>query len=201
MKRCAPMRGKVAAGLLFSLSLAAAQPAAITISSERLSSTPVDKRIYGVLLEHIGQQMDTMWAELLQDNSFEGLREFSDSTHRWAEGPIDSSRFWWHSGYELHPWRTVGAGVSTAWAVNIRHGMQAKVIANRGDKPAGIAQDGIPVRAGMTYRFTGYVSPGPRGAEGQTELTVGLYAGADLSKPYATAAIPVKGAGFEKISA
>ena len=99
----------------------AAQPVAITISNERLSPTPVDKRIYGVLLEHIGQQMDTMWAELLQDNSFEGLREFSDSSHRWAEGAIDSSRFWWHSGYELHPWRSIGAAVNTAVAMNIRH--------------------------------------------------------------------------------
>ena len=97
-------------GLLFAVALAAAPPIAITVSNERISNTPVDKRIYGVLLEHIGQQMDTMWAELLQDNSFEGLREFSDPRERWAEGPIDSSRFWWHSGYELHPWRTVGAG-------------------------------------------------------------------------------------------
>jgi hypothetical protein len=201
MRKCAPKPASLALGFLACISLAAAEPATITISSERISSTPVDKGIYGVLLEHIGQQMDTMWAELLQDNSFEGLREFSEQSHRWAEGAIDSSRFWWHSGYELHPWRAIGAGVSTSTATGIRHGMHAKVIANRGDQPAGIAQDGIPVRAGMTYRFTGYVSPGPRGSAGETEVTIGVYADKDLAKPYATAVIPVTTAGFAKYSA
>jgi hypothetical protein len=200
MRKCAPKPVNTPLALLLFTSIAAAQPAAITISSERLSPTPVDKRIYGVLLEHIGQQMDIMWAELLQDNSFEGLREFSEQSHRWAEGAIDNSRFWWHSGYELHPWRSIGA-VNTAVAMNIRHGMQAKTIANRGDKPAGIAQDGIPVRAGITYHFTGYFSPAARGGEGRTEVTVGLYADKDLTKPYATAVIPVKSGGFEKYSA
>ena len=86
-----------------------------------------------------------------------------------------------------------GNGVTTARAMNIRHGIQAKVIANRGEKPVGIAQDGIALRAGMTYRFTGYLSPGPRGAEPQTEVTVGLYGDPELSKPYAMAVIPVSG--------
>src|SRR5690348_15993579 len=108
MKKCARKPASVATGLCLFLTLAAAQPTPITISSERLSPTPVDKRIYGVLLEHIGQQIDTMWAELLQDNSFEGLRDFSEQSQRWAEGAIDKSRFWWHSGYELHPWRSIG---------------------------------------------------------------------------------------------
>src|SRR5436190_5338775 len=84
--------------------------------------------------------------------------------------------------------------------MNIRHGLLAKAIANRSDKPAGIAQDGIPLRAGITYHFTGYFSPAARGGEGQTELTVGIYADKDLSKPYATAVIPVKTGGFEKYS-
>jgi len=190
MRRCVQNHGRIASCFILAVS-AWAQPGTITISSERLSNTPVDKRIYGVLLEHIGQQMDTMWAELLQDNSFEGLREFSEPSHRWAEGEIDSSRFWWHSGYELHPWRPIGTGVSTSFATSIRHGMHAKVINNRGDQPAGIAQDGIPVRAGMTYHFSGYL-------KGQTGVTVGVYAGKDLSKPYATEVIPVKSSGFEK---
>ena len=108
MNKCAQNLVSAALGLLFSISLAAAQPVTITASSERLSPAPVDSRIYGVLLEHIGQQMDTMWAELLQDNSFEGLREFLPKIAAVeAEGPIDSSRFWWHSGYELHPWRSM----------------------------------------------------------------------------------------------
>jgi hypothetical protein len=69
------------------------RPTTIVIGAERLAQTPLDKRIYGALLEHIGQQMDTMWAELLQDNSFEGLRPFSAESERWAEGKIDSHQF------------------------------------------------------------------------------------------------------------
>jgi alpha-L-arabinofuranosidase len=184
--------------LLLPATLAAAE---ITITTERLARAPVDKRIYGVLLEHIGQQMDIMWSELLQDNSFEGPREYSEPTHRWAEGAVDKSRFWWHSGYELHPWRSFGAGVSPTFATNILHGLYARTITNRSERAAGLAQDGIPVKAGMTYRFTGYLSPGARGKPGESQVTVGLYADADLAKPYATATLAVKTAGFQKYSA
>ena len=106
--------------------------------------------------------------ELLQDNSFEGLREFSDHTIagrrvRWitaASGGIPVTSCIRGAPSDRASTQRI--------ATNIRHGMQAKMIANRGEKPSGIAQDGIPMRAGMTYRFTGYLSPGPRGTAGET---------------------------------
>lgn len=52
----------------------------------------------------------------------------------------------------------------------------------------------------MTYRFTGYLNPA-RGGQGQSDVTIGLYADKDLAKAYATAVIPVKTAGYEKYSA
>jgi hypothetical protein len=36
----------------------------VTIGTRRLARSAIDKNIYGVMLEHIGQQMDTLWAEL-----------------------------------------------------------------------------------------------------------------------------------------
>ena len=199
-----PISNCASAGLLVALTLAAAEkPVSVTITSDRLSKSPVDKRIYGVLLEHIGQQMDTMWAELLQDNSFEGLRDFSEQSRRWSEGAIDSSRFWWHSGYELHPWRTFGA-VNATFANGIMHGMRARAIVSRGDQASGIAQDGIPVKAGITYRFTGYLNPANRAMRGgvaESRVIVGLYVDAAHAKPYATATIVLKTAGFQKYSA
>ncbi len=183
------------------------RPVAIVVGAERRSTAAAGRRIHGALLEHIGQQMDTMWAQLLQDNSFEGLRPFSAQSENWAEGKIDSSRFWWHSGYELHPWRAFGTGtgatVSTSFATNIMHGMHAKVVANKGDRPAGIAQDGVPLRAGMSYRFTGYLSPSARNrrAGSGARVTVGLYADAGLTKPYASQTIVVKSPGFQQYAA
>jgi alpha-L-arabinofuranosidase len=180
----------------------------VTIRNQKLSPTPIDPNIYGAVLEHIGQQMDIMWAELLQDNSFEGLRPFSERSETWAEGKIDSSRFWWHSGYELHPWRAFGtdssASVSTSFGANLVNGMQGKVINNASTHAAGIAQDGIPVRAGMTYRFAGFLSPtgqGRRVPGGVSQVTVGLYADSALAKPYARVTIPLKTPGFGKYSA
>ncbi len=203
------MRRRARSLMLFLTAAAcAAQPRpAIVVRAERLARQPLDKSIYGALLEHIGQQMDTMWAELLQDHSFEGLSPFSEQSERWAEGKIDKSQFWWHSGYELHPWRSFGtdasaASVSTAFAANIMHGMHAKVIQSRTDGRAGIAQDGIPLKAGMTYRFSGYFSPTGRGRpKGEAKVTVGLYADAGLAKPYATTTISVSTPGFQKYTA
>lgn len=180
----------------------------VTIGTRRLARSAIDRNIYGVMLEHIGQQMDTLWAELLQDVSFEGLREFSPQSERWAEGKIDNRQFWWHSGYELHPWRAFGvdqaASVRTSFATNIMHGLQSKVLVNGSDHAVGIAQDGIPLKAGMSYRFEGYLNPAARGRpaqSAQSHVTVGLYADASLQKPYAQTALHVKTAGFEKYSA
>lgn len=206
----APMRERIL-GLLLAATLclgAGEGPTTVAIGTEKLSRTPIDPNIYGAVLEHIGQQMDIMWAELLQDNSFEGLRSFNERSEGWAEGKIDSSQFWWHSGYELHSWRAFGtdssASVSTSFGANLINGMQGKVINNTSTHAAGIAQDGIPVRAGMTYRFEGFLSPtgqGRRVPGAASQVTVGLYADGALTKPYARVTVPLKTPGFRKYSA
>lgn len=201
-----PAIGVLCAGLL---PVAAEQATrTVTIGTRRLARSAIDRNIYGVMLEHIGQQMDTLWAELLQDVSFEGLREFSPQSEHWAEGKIDNRQFWWHSGYELHPWRSFGvdqaASVRTSFATNIMHGLQSKVLVNGSDHAVGIAQDGIPLKARMSYRFEGYLNPAARGRpaqSAQSRVTVGLYADASLQKPYAQTVLHVKTAGFEKYSA
>jgi alpha-L-arabinofuranosidase len=94
--------------------------------------------------------------------------------------------------------------VNETFANGIMHGMRARAIAVRGEQSAGLAQDGIPVQAGMTYRFTGYLNPANRamrGAAAESHVTVGLYADASLARPYATASIALQTAGFRKYSA
>jgi alpha-L-arabinofuranosidase len=194
--------------LAAALNAPAADGVTVTIGVEKLSRAPIDRNIYGAVLEHIGQQMDIMWAELLQDNSFEGLRPFNEHTENWAEGKVDSSRFWWHSGYELHPWRAFGeeksATVATSFGNNMVNGLHGKIVNNASSHAAGIAQDGIPVKAGMTYKFEAYLSPtgiGRRVPGADATVTIGLYADSALTKPYARAAIALKTAGLRKYSA
>lgn len=68
----------------------------ISVGTEKLGQTPMDRNICGAVLEHIGQQIDVMWAELLHDHSFEGIPAFAWPTENWAEGKIDSRQFWCH---------------------------------------------------------------------------------------------------------
>lgn len=177
----------------------------VTVGTAKLAQAPAGRFIYGALLEHIGGQLDTMWAELLQDNSFEGFRKYSSHLENWAEGKIDARRFWWHSGYELHPWRAVGAGpsavVRTSFGSDIMNGIHGKVVSNNSNHPAGVAQDGIPLQSGMTYHFEGYFRPlAGKGMSqsGESRVTVGLYEDTLLTRPYTRVTIPVRTPGFQK---
>ncbi len=195
MTRCLPVRGvglwPALTDLCLLLLCAASLQAqmTVTIGARHLTKQPIDRDIYGVLLEHIGQGFDTMRAELLQDNSFEGLKEFYPATENWAEGKINDQTFWWHSGYELHPWRAFGDArpdvVSTTFASNLVNGIRGKLIINNSGKSVGIAQDGIPLRAGMTYRFEGYFDPAPYPARkpgAKANVVIALYADAGLQE-------------------
>jgi len=160
----------------------------ITIGAERLTKTPIDKRIYGVMLEHLRERVNVLWAELLQDASFEAQQERLPQSEHWPE---------------LHPWRSFGtnkaASVRTVFAYNIMNGMHAKVIWNRSEHPVGIAQDGVPVRAGISYHFEGYLKPSGRNLHpNPAQVTIGLYADPALQKPYAEATLAVRTANFEK---
>ncbi len=171
----------------------------IMIATGQLTRAGIDRNIYGATLEHIGQQMDTLRAELLQDTSFEGLREFSSNTENWAEGKVNNHAFWWHSGYELHPWRSVGGTVETSSGSNFVNGSHGKVIVHNGGPPTGLAEDGVPLKAGMRYRFEGYFDSSPypmRNPDGSATVTIGLYRDPELTKAYSTVTLAVKIAVF-----
>jgi alpha-L-arabinofuranosidase len=180
--------------------LYAQEHAAVTIEKQFVHDRPISPYIYGGFLEHMAKQMEATWAELLQDVSFEGYTEYARESHGWAEGPIDESAVWWHSGYEQREWQAVGAEgdntVENKELSGMFHGSRARRIINKGDGPCGIAQGGVPLKAGMTYRFKGYFSTGVRWGrrEGEParEISIGLYGGKDLSIVYDEVTVPLQ---------
>lgn len=187
-------------------------PANILVTSEELVSKPVNPLIYGNFIESgLGHQVDRMWSELLFNRSFEEITPYKRPMWDWlSRGPGDdlSKEDWWHSGYEENHWY-LAAGNPEArleylpyW--DFHHGFQSASIVNKSpSKPALLAQDGIFVKRGISYLFSGSLRTGEMARRGgpQIRVTLSLYPGRDFSWPVAEAKIDGVGSAWKTFSA
>ncbi len=115
----------------------------VKVSYEPMHSGQISPMIYGGFIELLEDLVPGMWAEQLNDRSFEGAGEPAN----WC----------YHAG-ELNfcdrKWDD-----NKSWTVDnkihYRGGASARLMP-RSNKPAGLTQSGCGARKGMTYRFTGW---------------------------------------------
>ncbi len=192
---------------------AGAVKATIRVTREELVEKPVSPLIYGNFIESgFGRQVEGMWAEMLFNRSFEHVPPYTAAT--WGSHEQDPNRItkgiWYHSGYEEQPWYLVpgnkGATLETARHSGFHKGLQATVLRNRsGDKWAAFAQNGIYLRRGERYEFSGVLRCSPETwqivPDGDTlDAVVCLYPEGKWSNPIVR--VPIKGIGavFERFS-
>jgi alpha-N-arabinofuranosidase len=192
---------------------AAADRFAVEIKPQILVSKPVSPWIYGNFVElGLGHQVDRMWAEMLWNRSFEEVTPLRTPVWDWiSRTPADdlAKEAWWHSGYEENDWyvdpANAEAGLRERSYSGFRHGVQAAGIRNESKTLwAVFAQDGIHVRKGMTYRFTGWMGSGEvwkEKVENPIRVKVGLYPEKQFSRPLDEKEITVESGAFKEFSA
>jgi alpha-L-arabinofuranosidase len=182
----------------------------VEITPRVIVTKPVSPLIYGNFIElGLGHQVDRMWAELLWNRSFEEMTPLKPYVWDWiSRTPSDdlTKEAWWHSGYEEDHWYVDAANGDAEmrprpfWG--FRHGVQAVDIRN-GSKTqwAVLAQDGIYLRKGLTYHFSGWMGTGQTGveiAEKPVRIKVGLYPEKQFGPPLAEREITVTGGIFRE---
>jgi alpha-N-arabinofuranosidase len=175
----------------------------ITVTPQELIEKPINPLIYGNFIESgLGRQVDMMWAELLFNRSFEPVSPLRAPVWDWLNrkpGDDLTGESWWHSGYEVNRWHLVAGNDEASltyhhihtsqvhlWA--FCHGSQSVNIKNDSEsKPALLAQDGIFLKRGVSYRFNGFFRTGQIWTPGteKIDVTVGLYKENDFTKPIA----------------
>ena len=116
----------------------------ITIHSEPIPDSQVSPLLFGNFIELLDDVVPSMWAEMLNDRSFEGILPASQA-HYFDGAPDICDR----------PWDR-----NETWTYDtdrpFNGARSAKLTATSG-KPAMLTQSGLAVKMGMTYRFTGYL--------------------------------------------
>lgn len=148
------------------------------------ASTPASRMLCGNFIEvGFGYQVESMWTEMLFNRSFEKAVPIAKGTYDWFGGEgkglgNDWTREeWYHSAYQHNRWyafpgkdrpesitgdasyltpQTPGYGVLLSQEPGGVHGKHCLIIDNYDERMTGVAQDGKYLRAGETYRFTGY---------------------------------------------
>ena len=179
-------------------------PTQATILPEALASKPISPLLYGNFIElGLGRQVDGLWSEMLYNRSFEEVPQPPLGYLGWlGRNPEDdlAQEPWWHSGYERPPWLASGEAGKYVWNPNVkywmRQGMQEAILENHGAAPASFYQNGLYLRAGMTYHFHGQLKSGEIGqfSGPKAAVTIGLYAGNALDKPIVTRPLDVAAA-------
>jgi len=185
----------------------------VELTPKIIVTKPVSPLIYGNFIElGLGHQVDRMWAELLWNRSFEEITPYKPYVWDWlSRTPSDdlTKEAWWHSGYEEDKWYTDAANPDAEmrprpfWG--FRHGAQSVDVRN-GSKTqwAVLAQDGIHLRKGMTYHFSGWLGTGQTAveiAEKPVQIKVGLYPERQFGRPLAEREITVTSGIFGEFEA
>ena len=203
-----------ALGALAAILLPAAGPEiprfAVEIRAEITVSKPVSPWIYGNFIESgFAHQVDGMWAEMLWNRSFEEIPPYSAPLWEWLErkpGDDLTREPWWHSGYEEHEWRLDPANPQATltpesyWG--FRHGIRAVEIANKSkERWAVLAQDGLWLRRGMDYVFSGWMATGGETAvlhsAKPVQVKIGFYPDKRFDKPIVEKTFRIKSGAFE----
>ncbi len=134
----------------------------MSVTSNELTRTPVSPLIYGHFIElGFGRQVEGLWAEMLYNRSFEPIKPYTGIHWYWLQRTPESDltkEDWWHSGYEEQPWFLAPGNEQAQWqtveATAFRRGMCGGWLANNDTaKWAGVAQNGVWLRAGERYQF------------------------------------------------
>lgn len=135
-------------GLVVSSSRITAEPARveIIIHSQALHAGRIDPKLFGNFIELLDDVVPGMWAELLNDRSFEGVVPpvnwcYYDGSPDICDRQWDTNATW---------------NCDTAKPFNGTHCGRLQ----SGSQPASLTQSGLAVKKGMTYTFTGHLRAG-----------------------------------------
>jgi hypothetical protein len=184
---------------------------AVEVRSEIAVAKPVSPLIYGNFVESgLGRQVDGLWSEMLWNRSFEEIPPYAPPLWEWLERkPADdlTREPWWHSGYEEHGWRLDPGNPQAALTYEsfwgFRHGTRAAQVDNKSaDRWAVLAQDGLWLRRGQAYDFSGWMAVGGQTAvlhPGKAvQVRIGLYPENRLDQPIVEKTFNVASGAFEK---
>ncbi len=135
----------LAAGSILFCEQGSADPAKIaaTVHADPLNTGTIDPKIFGNFIELLDDVVPGMWAELLNDRSFEGVVPpvnwcYYDGTLDFCDRPWDTNATW--SRVNENPFHSA---------------MCAKLAAS--GQPATLTQSALSARKGMDYFFSGYL--------------------------------------------
>jgi alpha-L-arabinofuranosidase len=103
----------------------------------------IDPRLFGNFIELLDDVVPGMWAEMLNDRSFEGVLPLSNWCY--YDGAPDICDRTWDTNAT---WRLD--------SVNPFNGARSALLVATTARPASLTQSGMAVKAGMTYSFSGY---------------------------------------------
>jgi alpha-L-arabinofuranosidase len=131
--------------LAASLLRTSAQPASVEtiIHAQPLHSGRIDRKLFGNFIELLDDVVPGMWAELLNDRSFEGV--IPPANWCYYDGSPDICD---------RTWDTNGT-----WRLDTEHPFNGLRTARltAGASPAELTQSGLRVKKGMTYTFSGHL--------------------------------------------
>lgn len=132
-------------------------PAEVVIHSEPLNTGRVSPRLFGNFIELLNDVVPGMWAEMLNDRSFEGVLPLHRNVY-FDGRPDFCDRTW-----DANP----------TWSLSAEkafNGARCARLTPTQKTPAELTQSGLAVRKGMKYQLSGYF----RGSGELTNLTVSL---------------------------
>jgi alpha-L-arabinofuranosidase len=166
-----------------------------TIINQVIVDKPVSPMLYGNFIELGFGRSENAWSEMLYNRSFEEEKPYICD---WVsfDFPSKEQENWWHSGYETPEWylQKSGSDKSSSFSKGkgywpACHSETLVSLSNKSDSlPVYLAQDGLYVRKGISYHFSGYFNDGS-GFSGDkiskkpVEITIGLYPEKNFSKP------------------
>jgi alpha-L-arabinofuranosidase len=117
--------------------------ATVTVSSRPLHAGRVSPMLFGNFMELLDDLVPSMWAEMLNDRSFEGITPRAN----WAyeDGALNMCDREW--------------GKNDTWTYDTMHpfnGKRSVRLTSTRRQPAVLTQSGLAVKTGASYAFTGY---------------------------------------------
>jgi alpha-N-arabinofuranosidase len=118
-------------------------PPVVTIHRETIHEGKVSPLLFGNFIELLDDVAPAMWAEMLNDRSFEGVEpaargNYFDGTPDFCDRPWDPNNTWAYDSEKPF------------------NGARCAKLTATGNEPATLTQSGLAVKSGMTYRFSGY---------------------------------------------
>lgn len=145
----------LALGAILGLSQTFAEtaPIDITVHQQPLHEGRIDPMLFGNFVELLDDVVPGMWAELLNDRSFEGV--IPSANWCYYDGSLDICDRQWNTNF--------------TWAVDSQNPFNGSRSAKLSptEQPATLSQSELAVKRGMNYAFSGYLK-----ADGKLKVTV-----------------------------